>query len=123
MKLATIAIAYFGATWALPAQVEAQAETKANGLGYIACSNALIFSAPYCCDNRGPLGTVSDCTPPLLPISDDAFEGQCGLFQKSAVCCVPLLNLLPPVLCIPLPRLLVSTQLNGAGLNITEGHE
>ncbi|KAK5637078.1 hypothetical protein RRF57_012790 [Xylaria bambusicola] len=112
--LATIAIAYFGVTWALPAQAQAQSEAKADGLGYIACSNALIFSAPYCCDNRGLLGTVSD---------DDAFEGQCGLFQKSAVCCVPLLNLLPPVLCIPLPRLLVSKELSGVNPNATEASE
>ncbi|KAI1368520.1 hypothetical protein F5Y08DRAFT_267102 [Xylaria arbuscula] len=123
--LASIVVAHLGMAVALPSQPRAQAEAEtgveADGLGYIACSNALIFSAPYCCDNRGPLGTVSDCVPPLLPLSDEAFAGQCGLFQKSAVCCVPLLNLLPPLLCIPLPTLLVSADL--AQLNVTEGKE
>ncbi|KAI1367082.1 hypothetical protein F5Y08DRAFT_336966 [Xylaria arbuscula] len=88
--LAAIAIACFGVTWALPAPPETQAESQAQDLLYAPCSNALVFNSAYCC-TRGALGTVSDCISPILPINDEAFDGQCKLFSKEAVCCLSVL--------------------------------
>ncbi|KAI0428572.1 hypothetical protein F5Y09DRAFT_312753 [Xylaria sp. FL1042] len=114
--LPSIVIAYLGAAWALPQPPQTE------GLIYIPCGSVTLFDAAYCC-TRGLLGNVSEyasslsvppaetflisslssCTLPLLPLSDQNFEDQCTLFKKTAVCCIPPLLLQPPTLCIPLP--------------------
>ncbi|KAI1277499.1 hypothetical protein F5Y07DRAFT_407386 [Xylaria sp. FL0933] len=97
MKLPSlIIVAYIGAAWALPQPPQTE------GLIYVPCSSVTLFNAAYCC-TRGLLGDVSDCTLPLLPLSDQNFVDQCTLFQKTAVCCIAPLLLQPPTLCIPLP--------------------
>ncbi|KAI0972725.1 hypothetical protein F4678DRAFT_429148 [Xylaria arbuscula] len=92
----SIVIAYLGAAWALPQPPQTE------GLIYVPCNSIAIFNDAYCC-TRDILGAVSDCSLPLLPLSDQNFEDQCTLFQKTAVCCIPPLLLTPPTLCIPLP--------------------
>lgn len=116
--LPSILIAYLGVAWALPSQTGNQTEIQTGnqtdiqteGLLYVPCENALIFSAAYCCA-RGTLGNVSECIIPLLPLSDELFAGQCTLFQKTAVCCIPTPSILsPPILCVPLPTALDTSE-------------
>ncbi len=65
--LPSILIAYLGVAWALPSQTGNQTEIQTGnqtdiqteGLLYVPCENALIFSAAYCCA-RGTLGNVSE---------------------------------------------------------------
>ncbi|KAI0115730.1 hypothetical protein GGR51DRAFT_501887 [Nemania sp. FL0031] len=97
--LLSLIVAHLGAVWALPSQAEE------NQLLYIPCSSDTcssgIFNTAYCCE-RGLLGNVSECQPPLIPLSDQNFKDQCAFLQKSAVCCIPPALLTPPTLCIPL---------------------
>ncbi|KAI0875797.1 hypothetical protein GGS24DRAFT_453908 [Hypoxylon argillaceum] len=100
--LPSIVIACVGMTWALPSHMERQL--------YIPCSSSDIFNTPFCC-TRGLLGNVSSCALPLLPFSDQNFEDQCTLFQKTAVCCIrPLLLGTPPTLCIPVTASLTASE-------------
>ncbi|KAI0411393.1 hypothetical protein F5X98DRAFT_357344 [Xylaria grammica] len=94
-SLSLIAIAHFGVVWALPTQLESQL--------YNPCPND-IFNVAYCC-SRGFLGNYEACAFPLLPISDEVFQGQCSLVGKTPVCCVRPLSGTPVLFCINPPGL------------------
>ncbi|KAI0965226.1 hypothetical protein F4678DRAFT_340582 [Xylaria arbuscula] len=96
---ASIIIAHLSLAWALPQFQAVPAEIE--DLFYAPCNTTDIFDAAYCCD-RGVLGNVTECQLAILPLSEQNFEDQCTLFQKTSVCCIPpsLINV-PPTLCVP----------------------
>ncbi|KAI0534342.1 hypothetical protein GGR58DRAFT_483113 [Xylaria digitata] len=94
-SLSSIAIAHIGVAWALP--------TPADSALYSPCPGD-VFNTAYCC-SRGFLGNFEACIFPLLPISDEAFQGQCNLFGKTPVCCVRPLIGTPVLFCVNPPGL------------------
>ncbi|KAI1145557.1 hypothetical protein F4825DRAFT_443563 [Nemania diffusa] len=97
---ASIIIAHLSSAWASPQFKPVPAAIE--DLFYTPCNNTDIFDSAYCCD-RGILGNVTECQLAILPLSDENFEDQCSLFQKSSVCCIrPVLINVPPTLCVPL---------------------